>query len=251
MKSSVLCGTACVVLAGPTLAFSGLPSSLVSSYSQSKPTGGAFGRFLTYPSKHCLRTLARARRMLSMSAGSSLAPPKTPKATDRGGGGGEEGLRLLTPEESESALQVFQEEAKRSRQNQAEYDEYMEVLERMRAWGLGLSKKKKMGCKRLIIGNFARGKLCCIVAAEVLWSGAALRSRDVRISLSLMVFNPRHNRKTVGFETLDALKDFGMQNALLLDLAPLMSVPSLRMFSLASTGTLDKDPETLFQVRCC
>lgn len=46
-----------------------------------------------------------------------------------------------------------------------------------------------------------------------------------------------------------------MRSQLLLDLSPLMAVPSLRVFCLASAQTLDEDPERLFQVRreirCC
>lgn len=42
-------------------------------------------------------------------------------------------------------------------------------LRRMRTWGEALAKKR-VGCKRMVLGNFGRGKLLSIVAAEVVWS---------------------------------------------------------------------------------
>ena len=30
--------------------------------------------------------------------------------------------------------------------------------------------KKRVGCKRMVLGNFKRGNLVCVVAAEVVWS---------------------------------------------------------------------------------
>lgn len=40
---------------------------------------------------------------------------------------------------------------------------------RMRAW-VGALDKKRVGCKRMVLGSFKRGKLLSIVAAEVVWS---------------------------------------------------------------------------------
>lgn len=162
-------------------------------------------------------------------------------------------------------------------------------------------------------------------------------SRDVRLSIPLLVVNPKYDMRKVGFETIKRMQKFGMQNAvshvvgpwcfvcisrfllvcalrtkgffalvplvfvflvlllshqgscrrgalnglaqpaciyflygvwrdfpfcrpvlphvpfrstkqLLLDLSALMEVPSLRVFCLESTQTLDEDPEGMFQV---
>lgn len=48
------------------------------------------------------------------------------------------------------------------------FDSHACAFSRMRAWGEALSVKR-VGCKRLMLGNFKRGKLCCIAAAEVVW----------------------------------------------------------------------------------
>lgn len=176
--------------------------------------------------------------------GSTTAPPPPTQLLGRGGGG-EDGIRVLTQEESRAAVATFASAAKRHRRVQAEYDEYIGMLNGMRAWGEALTKKR-VGCKRMVLGNFKRGKLMCIVAAEIVWSTGYL-SRDVRICLRLIVVHPMYDMRTVGFETIDELKIFGMQNALLLDLSSLMAVPSLRVFCLASTQTLDEDPEQLYQ----
>eukprot|EP00752_Nemacystus_decipiens_P011328 g10066.t1 len=98
----------------------------------------------------------------------------------------------------------------------------------------------------MVLGNFKRGNLVCMVAAEVVWSTGYL-SRDVRLSVPLLVVNPKFDMRKVGFDTIKRMQKFGMQNALLLDLSAMMEVPSLRVFCLESTQTLDEDPEGMFQ----
>ncbi|CAM9317871.1 unnamed protein product, partial [Hapterophycus canaliculatus] len=190
---------------------------------------------------------ARRRRSLRLSGvGSTVAPPPPTQTTSRGGGG-EDGLRILTREESEAAIVSFAAAAKKRSRSQSDFTEYIGMLEGMRSWGEALTKKR-VGCKRMVLGNFKRGNLVCIAAAEVVWSTGYL-SRDVRLSLRLLVVNPKYGMRKVGFETIKRMKAFGRQNALLLDLSPLMAVPSLRVFCLESTQTLDEDPEGLFQAR--
>lgn len=38
-------------------------------------------------------------------------------------------------------------------------------------------------------------------------------SRDVRLSVPLLVVNPKHDMRKVGFETIKRMQKFGMQNA--------------------------------------
>ncbi|CAM9803922.1 unnamed protein product [Ectocarpus sp. 6 AP-2014] len=186
----------------------------------------------------------RRRSSLQLSGvGSTVAPPPTTQTTARGGG--EDGIRELTREESEAAILSFADSAKRHCRTQSEYDDHIELLQGMRSWGQPLTQKR-VGCKRVVLGNFKRGNLVCIAAAQVVWSTGYL-SRDVRLSLALIAVNPKYDMRKVGFETIKRMKSFGMQNALLLDLSPLMAMPRLRVFCLESTQTLDEDPEGVFQ----
>ncbi|CAM9205881.1 unnamed protein product [Scytosiphon promiscuus] len=187
----------------------------------------------------------RRRRSLRLSGVGSTAAPPPPTQTTSRGGGGEDGIRVLTREESEAAIVSFAAAAKKRSRTQSDFTEYIGMLEGMRSWGEALTKKR-VGCKRMVLGNFKRGNLVCISAAEVVWSTGYL-SRDVRLSLRLLVVNPKYGMRKVGFETIKRMKAFGMHNALLLDLSPLMAVPSLRVFCLESTQTLDEDPEGHFQ----
>lgn len=184
----------------------------------------------------------RAERLRLSGTGSTVAPPPISQATRYGGG--EDGVRVLTREESAAAVRSFAEGAKRHRRVEAEYKEYMGMLAGMRDWREGLAVKR-MGCKRMILGNFKRGKLCCIAAAEVMWRGGL--NRDVRICLRLIIVNPMYDTREIGFETVNEIKSFGTQNALLLDVSPLMAVPNQRIFCLASPKTLDEDPERVFK----
>eukprot|EP00903_Cladosiphon_okamuranus_P016099 g14860.t1 len=180
----------------------------------------------------------------SLRLSTTVAPPP-PTQTMIRGGGGEEGIRVLTREESEAAIVSFAAAAKEYRPVKSEYDEFIGFLQGMQSWREALTKKR-VGCKRMVLGNFKRGNLVCIVAAEVVWSTGYL-SRDVRLSVPLLVVDPKYDMRKVGFETIKRMQKFGMQNALLLDLSALMEVPSLRVFCLESTQTLDEDPEGMFQ----
>ncbi|CAM9454524.1 unnamed protein product [Pylaiella littoralis] len=238
MKRSFCCGALALVLTARSLAFRQAPTPLKSSSSSSsrRQEQRRQAHF------HLLHQVGRRRSSLQLST--TVAPPPPTQTTTRGGGG-EDGLRVLTKEESEAAVASYAASAKRHRPIKTEYNEYIGMLQGMQSWGEALTKKR-VGCKRMVLGNFKRGNLVSIAAAEIVWSTGYL-SRDVRLCLRLIAVNPKYDVRTVGFETINRMKAFGTQNALLLDLSPLMSVPSLRVFCLESTQTLDEDPEGLLQ----
>jgi hypothetical protein len=111
----------------------------------------------------------------------------------------------------------------------------------MRAWADAIdSTPAKMGCKPMLMGSYKSGRLLAIAALEVQWRG--LPHGDVRLLVRLLAVSPAHSTRKVGFETLEALKLLGRDNALTLDCSALREVPCLSVFALAVVRTLDEDP---------
>ncbi|CAM9744742.1 unnamed protein product [Ascophyllum nodosum] len=242
----------CPAVTGDLLSFSSNPI-LVTGTGNSMSGGFACDvlsrcpRGSTGQSSRWRRQGSRKRSIALSGVGSIMSPPPPTLATGRGGGG-EDGMRELTRQEGEEAAALLAANAKTHLGGQPDYNDFMESIDGVQEWLRALGKKR-VGCRRMVLGSFKRGKLLSIVAAEVVWSTGSL-SRDVRICSRLIVVNPAYDKRAVGFATVDQLKSFGRQNALLLDLSPMMAVPSCRIFCLASTQTLEEDPERLFQASC-
>jgi hypothetical protein len=167
--------------------------------------------------------------------------PKFPflaQTSTRTGGGGDsgDGLRPLTIQQVSEAVSSF-------RKRSASEEDQLALLDKMVEWASGMSERR-LGTKRMSLGLYQGGKLVCMSGAEVRW-GRGPPNQDVRLAVAFLIPEPSGNRRVLGFEMMDALKDMAKHNALLLDTAALQEDAASRIFVLENSLGMEADPEAM------